>query len=472
MIIKKAKLAFLALTLLVLSVAGTNAFYSDEETSTGNAFSAGTLMTDLRSGQSNFASNPLDMEPGDSVSRDVYVQKNGSLDMNYKTTVEVLPGSDPELCEALELNVWHNWYSGLPLPGHLSNRIMSLKYDGYLDDLDVTNALDGSPPYFFNIFFAPNEHWYYFNAKLPASAPYSLRDKTCNFNVKVSAWQIGGSEGNGFHDVATLESTIGTGDWKPDNFVVVNEFIPDPVGSDDAAMPDGEWVELYNNGSFSFDLAGWALYDADDTHELIISTSNSDNNGNPTDTGETTIAAGGRLVVYRNGDADFELDNTGDTIRLFNDQISTGGTLVDGYSFAGGFAEGKSFARSPEGTGSFVDPIPTPGRANVFNLGDLSADAKAWRSGTNYLHVGIFDGLNYDQAQINVIYQRDEAGQPVTDGFSKQVSIDRNNLYVMKMFFGTESGEVLYPHLNVQHVQVEVVLSGSGMPDRRIEINL
>ncbi len=30
--------------------------------------------------------------------------------------------------------------------------------------------------------------------------------------------------------------------------IVINEFLPNPIGKDNDLMPGGEWVELYNKG--------------------------------------------------------------------------------------------------------------------------------------------------------------------------------------------------------------------------------
>jgi len=151
--------------------------------------------------------------------------------------------------------------------------------------------------------------------------------------------------------------------------IVVNEFVPNPTGFDDASMPGGEWVELYNNGVSDVDVNGWILYDNNDTHELFVSTANSDSNSNTADSGETIVPAGGFLVVYRNADSNFELNNTGgDSVRLYTNTISGGGVLIDSYTYTlDPVPNNKSFARIPDGTGNFVDPIPTPGYANQLS---------------------------------------------------------------------------------------------------------
>ena len=39
--------------------------------------------------------------------------------------------------------------------------------------------------------------------------------------------------------------------------VCLNEVLPNPAGADDAAWPNGEWFELFNNGTTDVDLSGW-----------------------------------------------------------------------------------------------------------------------------------------------------------------------------------------------------------------------
>lgn len=179
--------------------------------------------------------------------------------------------------------------------------------------------------------------------------------------------------------------------------VVINEFLPNPAsGNDDDKMPGGEWVELYNKSDVDVDVAGWYLYDSHDNHFMKISLGNSDNNGNTTDSGETTIPAHGWLVVYRNGDSDFSLNNNSDEIRLFDGKINEGGILIDSYSYSGrdyssltptpgaangndqsggsgnNIPQGKSFVRYPDGSDNWIDPVPTPGKANS-DSNDLEA---------------------------------------------------------------------------------------------------
>lgn len=154
----------------------------------------------------------------------------------------------------------------------------------------------------------------------------------------------------------------------PDTGIVINEFLPNPRGRDDARKPKGEWVELYNKGTSDVDVAGWILYDENDDHELPITSGN-------TNTGSTIIGAGGFLVVYRNGDSDFALDNTGgDTVRLYDGAIEDGANLIDSHTYTINALEGKSFARIPDGSDDWVDPIPTPGEPNVMDMVGVETD--------------------------------------------------------------------------------------------------
>lgn len=145
--------------------------------------------------------------------------------------------------------------------------------------------------------------------------------------------------------------------------ITLNEIVANPVGHDNAAMPHGEWVELYNRGALPVDVAGWRIKDAAGK-SWVISTGNSDADGDPTDTGETEIAPGGYLVVYRNG-ASMTLNNSGGEEVFLYDAY---GTLMDHHAFTlDGMPEGKSVARFPDGVGVWIDPDGTPGGANTLS---------------------------------------------------------------------------------------------------------
>ena len=473
-------LSVVFVVVLVVETVVTTSFLFDNEISNDNAFSASTLAIGMRSGQNNFVSGPLTMEPGDRVTRDVYVQKLGSSDMKYKSEFEMLAGSDSELCEALELRAYYNWYDALPsFPSYHQFRHMDLKYSGLLSNFtdfdtspDPDMTLFNSHFYFNNLFYGANEHWFYYQVTLPSGVSASLQDMDCNFNIKTTAWQTDFTNDSlGFSHSADLEGNISTAIWAPEYLIALNEFIPDPVGSDDSLMPEGEWIELYNNGSVDFDVNNWVIYDSSDSNEIVISSSNSDNNGNHLDGGETIVPAGGRLVVYRNGDSDFALNNngSGDSVRLYTDRINSGGVLIDSYVYTSTL-EGKSYARIPDGVGAWVDPVPTPGWENTNEVGDLDPIVKVWQQDRENLRVGLLDMLNYDKAQVEILYNRDEEGSLIGELFTKDLGIDRNNLYLKDLFMGSVSGDNHYLHYGIEAIEVNVLLTGSGIPDRTIEV--
>lgn len=186
--------------------------------------------------------------------------------------------------------------------------------------------------------------------------------------------------------------------------IVINEFLPNPdgvqygfdFGNDASNMPQGEWVELYNNGDLPIDVGGWILSDESGgvgNTQAIISSAN-------TQPATTTVPAHGWLVVYFNKPV---LNDTGDSIFLYTG-TSTGNLLIDSYTYDnpsdfcdnqpspgetnatstpptgtpgnGGNADcnaaqvgpNKTYARIPDGTGDFVDPIPTPGAPNILEV--------------------------------------------------------------------------------------------------------
>ncbi|OGZ44860.1 MAG: hypothetical protein A3J54_00340 [Candidatus Ryanbacteria bacterium RIFCSPHIGHO2_02_FULL_45_13b] len=163
--------------------------------------------------------------------------------------------------------------------------------------------------------------------------------------------------------------------------IVINEFMPNPVGDDNAVKPEGEWVELFNPTSVLVNVDGWVLYDSSNSNELVISATN-------TDTGDTILPSKGFLVVYRNGDGDFALNNSsGDSVRLFDGAIGSGGALIDSHAYAISVPENKSFARVPDGSSNWIDPDPTPGHPNMFFFEVLEGVAEAFIPGVEEIIV-------------------------------------------------------------------------------------
>ena len=356
-----------AMVILVLPVL-VQARFNDKEISVGNSIGASSLDAEVISQETELqlSTTAKNMSVGDNVMRSGNIKNVGREKFKYRVAFQETSGSDDALCNILQLEAKQN--GAIAYTGNLS------KFNHY--NTKILNAGD-------------NDNWI-FTITLPNGVSSESQNLDCNFKFVWTAWQTDFSEPNkGWVDKEELDNNkIHTGDWTTNN-IVLNEFVPNPAGTDNATMPGGEWVELYNKGNKDIDVTGWYLYDNNDDHELKIDKSNSDNNNDIADDGETIVPAKGFLVVYRNGDGDFALNNSGnDSVRLFDGEISNGANLIDNHSYngrdyislpstpgkdnsdnySGGHAnsipEGKSFVRYPDGVDNWIDPVPTPGKKN------------------------------------------------------------------------------------------------------------
>ena len=132
--------------------------------------------------------------------------------------------------------------------------------------------------------------------------------------------------------------------------VVINEVMASNVAT--VSDQDGEfddWIELYNNSNSAVNLTGWIL---------------TDNPANLTKwdfPANTSIPANGYIIVWADEDssqvglhANFKLSAAGEQLMLINASSST----VQDITF-GAQQVDMGYARSPNGTGSFVIKNPT-----------------------------------------------------------------------------------------------------------------
>jgi len=336
------------------AIAQTLAGFNDTETSAGNVLAAGIL--DFSLTNTNIEEF-IGVELGEDIELiSVATKTTGSLGIQYKVYAEKISGND-EFCEALQLEAFHS----------------AVFYDGDLLSFSTPTTTDLGT--------------WAFEIKLPHTASNFAHGEECNVDLVFQGWRddVPDFDQSGFTDEERIHLRLTS------RMIVLNEFLPNPdpsangfdFGNDSDPMPKGEWVELYNNSDYDFDVAGWYLTDADG-HRIDIESCR-------TNTENTIIPAKGFLVVYKNGGEEcgshnFSLNNNGDTVKLFNNE----GVLIDFYSYdahnycqleptpggensdttGNGNCEevppNKSYARIPDGIGVWVDPIPTPGAPNVL----------------------------------------------------------------------------------------------------------
>jgi len=334
------------------ALCGTLAMFNDTESVAENVLQAGTLAITVNA---DAFSPAINSAGGESFST-VNIGNIGTLPLYYKisTATSTLDG---ELCSMLDLS--------LDLSGALNG-------GDYSKSQSLANFTTGAYE------VSVSDSWV-----LRATLADGFNDangKTCKFALAIDARQDNLEFGQGFHhraEIATLVSasnSVSGGGNPPmprcthNPNIVINEFLPNPIGDDDAPMPGGEWVELYNADNHPVDLNGWFLYTSEDGDGLKIHSGNTNN-------GSTIIYPGGFLVVFRDGDPAFEIRNSGEeAVRLFDQPIGEGVEEIDGVFFTygdDGALEGKSFARIPDGTGQWIDPTPTPGEANQLGDGEL-----------------------------------------------------------------------------------------------------
>jgi len=345
----KSTVLFLIICLnwLGLSTIGqTWAYFNDTENSTGNVYSAGFLDFSLINTD---IEELIGVELGEDIEfLSIAIKTTGSFDIQYRARAEKMSGSNDDFCDALEMEVFHSQIS---------------HDDSLLSFNTATTTAFGT---------------WAFEIELPFTSTHIPHGVECNVDLVFEGWQtdIEDYADGGFTDEERIHLRLTS------RMIVLNEFLPYPdgeaygfdFGNDSSTMPRGEWVELYNNSDSDVDLDGWYIKDADNNTIGITASS--------TDLASTIIPAGDWIVVYMN---EAVLDNDGDTVNLFD----ANDTLIDSYSYSnhdyceleptagsensydasggscGDIPSNKSYARIPDGIGTWVDPIPTPGMMNI-----------------------------------------------------------------------------------------------------------
>jgi len=365
----------------LFAVGYTAAFYNDTESSEGNTFEAAMLDFSLKNTwapqcgpQLNNGEGYLGTTLGENMPfMSTLTKTAGTLPIQYEVRTEKISGDDT-FCNALRLDALH---TGL---GPYSGNLMSYS--------TATTSTFGT---------------FSFVVKLPFMYSGVPHGQECNVDIVFDGWRndVANKIDSGFSDEERVELRLKS------RMIVLNEFLPRPsgtqyefdFGNDSSDMPQGEWVEIYNNSDYDFDTAGWYVWDnsGDDANKIYITAAN-------TVPATTVVSAHSFLTVYMNKAV---LNNNGDTVKLYD----ASSALVDSYAYSGAdycsleptpgdtnadttsdtscteVPANKSYARIPDGVGAWIDPVPTPGSPNTENeddgsvvLQNLANEFGAWGS--------------------------------------------------------------------------------------------
>ena len=132
--------------------------------------------------------------------------------------------------------------------------------------------------------------------------------------------------------------------------IVINEVLPNPVGSTETDM---EWVEIYNTGPDTVNVTGWAIEDAATIDDAAIRRAIPED-FNPTYGLDPVMLPGEFRVVQGLGQA--YVNNSGDTIYLNSDRTGNLGSVVHATSY-GTAPEGQCWANLPDALGRTLDDV-------------------------------------------------------------------------------------------------------------------
>jgi hypothetical protein len=154
----------------ILNIANTKAYFTDISDSSDNSYDSGTLDFSITAGNWSPQSDVLNMNPGDSISKDITITNDGSLGFQYSLDYEKVEGDD-QFCSYLKLDALLNGSS---------------IYSGNLVDLNSLPAGNFSDPAVLNM-----------TISLPAGSP-DFGESGCGFKFVIAGWQESLSYGQGY----------------------------------------------------------------------------------------------------------------------------------------------------------------------------------------------------------------------------------------------------------------------------------
>lgn len=182
-------------------------------------------------------------------------------------------------------------------------------------------------------------------------------EKAGNYLIKLKVTDSAGLSNEVTKNIVVENKTVDLKltDIKPIDFkagdLLITEFLPNPVGNDDA-----EWIELYNASAKNIDLVGWQLDDEDGGSKAYAFATS------------TVISAGSFLVVDRNA-SQITLNNSADSVRLLTPLNEVWQEVK--YEK---IPEGQSYAWDLGNNEWFVGESPSPSQANIINTLQVASE--------------------------------------------------------------------------------------------------
>jgi len=235
--------------------------------------------------------------------------------------------------------------------------------------------------------------------------------------------------------------------------IIINEFLPDPKGNDNAPMPGGEYIELLNKEDFDINLEGFYLKDSTN-HKITIS---------DTTTLETTeIKANSYLIVYANGYSGF-LNNDGlEKIQLFD----LNNILLDEISYSDSeedvsWALIKGIWQKTKPSPNEDNPLPEEVNAAKLEIEKvyLGNDNKA-KFG-DLIRIKVFINKGNETKEAVELYLQNEKEEKI----SKVTKVSVENKY---MDYTLTLPIQIFPNCNLKYPEgeYEIILEGLNLDDQ------
>jgi hypothetical protein len=155
--------------------------------------------------------------------------------------------------------------------------------------------------------------------------------------------------------ISSFSTTKGARNPDPQIFsdgVIISEFLPNPVGDDEA----GEWIELWNGSEDTVDISGWKIQDASGSSYIFS---------------QGTFLVSQEYKIFPRTQTGITLNNSDESLLLFDPN----GEKRSELGFGGSASEGVSIALFE--SGSALTSKPTPEKENVLSIPSSSSSGSS-----------------------------------------------------------------------------------------------